>query len=186
LYAPYKDKIVNNTEMFAIILLAYAFLLNNEGWTIVGNKNLEKARHQNYNLGQMMSSYIIGSDNLVNVDAFNRDDKNLWYFKSPMIQLEKEPKLMVFTITSFSGDFTKLNRDIPVVKITTDDITLLFYQAEFNGRMQRVNVPFVKELWRSKTDFLFKPIFANPFSIEILGDWTQGIETIGIDNVEFY
>lgn len=171
--------------MFAIILLAYAFLLNNDGWTIVGNKNEEKARHQNYNLGQMMSSYILGSDNLVNVDL-NRDDKNIWYFKSPMIQLEKEPKLMVFTITSFSGDFTKLNRDMPIVKITTDDLNLLFYQAEFNGKMQRVNVPFVKELWKSKTDFTFSTVFVKPFSIEILGDWTQGIETIGIDNVEFY
>jgi hypothetical protein len=38
-----------------IILFGFAysstFLLNNEGWTIVGNKKIEEAAHMNYNWG---------------------------------------------------------------------------------------------------------------------------------------
>jgi len=90
---------------------AHTFLLNNDGWTIVGNKRIEDAKHQNYCMGHMMSNYILGTDDLVNVDRFHRDDRNLWYFRSPPITLEKNPALMVFTINSFSGDFTKLNVD---------------------------------------------------------------------------
>jgi hypothetical protein len=47
----------------------------------------------------------------------------------------------------------------------------------FNGKMTTVNVPLVH------TD---AKIFQKPFTIEILGDWTRGIETVAIDNVEFY
>ena len=52
------------------------FLLDNEGWTIAGNKRIIEAKHQSYSLGSKMSNYILGTDDLVNVDARNRDDKN--------------------------------------------------------------------------------------------------------------
>jgi len=171
-----------------IILFGFAssstFLLNNEGWTIVGNKKIEDATHMNYNWGGL-NNFIIGSDNLVNVDSNNRDDKNLWYFKSPLITLKKQPFGMTFSITSFVGDFTKLNRGFPpIVKITTNDGAILrFNKAAFGGH---INVPFVHDLWDCNRDFSFKHVFSNPFTIEILGDWTQQIETVGIDNVEFF
>jgi hypothetical protein len=136
-----------------------------------------------------MSNYILGTDDLVNVDAKNRDDKNLWYFRSPSIALMKKPFLMVFTITSFSGDFTKLNAGTPLVKMTgSDNLTIMFYGAQvFNdGKITTVNVPFIKNIWSSKHDFTFENIFQKPFVIEILGDWTRGVETVAIDNVEFY
>jgi len=44
----------------------------------------------------------------------------------------------------------------------------------------------VNELWDCNRGFSFKHVFSNPFTIEILGDWTQQIETVGIDNVEFF
>jgi hypothetical protein len=47
-------------------------------------------------------------------------------------------------------------------------------------------VPFVKEIWEYNRDFSFKHVFDKPFSIEILGDWTQRSETIGIDNIVFF
>jgi hypothetical protein len=174
-----------------IILFSVAsgstFLLYNEGWTIVGNKKIEDAIHQSYNRGSL-SNYIMGSDNLVNIDVNNRDDKNLWYFKSPPITLKTQPFLLTFSITSLSGDFTKLNRGShPVVKITTfDGIVITFHQVAFDGKTKQINVPFVKELWKSNRGFTFKHVFSNPFTIEILGDWTQRIETVAIDNVDFY
>lgn len=168
------------------------FLLDNEGWTIVGNKRTMDAKHQSFCMGPKMSNYILGTDDLVNVDFRNRDDKNLWYFRSPPITLVKRPVLMVFTITSFSGDFTKLNADVPLVKIIgADNLSvsfdkLVFNSAEviddaqthlFDGKMTTVNVPLAD---------LNAKIFLKPFTIEILGDWTRGIETVAIDNVEFY
>ena len=159
------------------------FLLDNEGWTIVGNKRIIEAKHQSYSLGPKMSHYILGTDDLVNVDARNKDDKNLWYFRSPPIKLVKRPVLMVFTITSFSGDFTKLNAGAPAVKlIGTDNLIMTFDKTIFDGTqvfVETVNVPFVGS---SK----FENIFKNSFVVEILGDWTRGIETVAIDNVEFY
>ena len=166
-----------------------SFLLDNEGWTIVGNKRTTEAKHQNYCIGPKMSNYILGTDDLVNVDFRNRDDKNLWYFRSPPITLVKRPVLMVFTITSFSGDFTKLNAGLPLVKlIGADNLTVVFDKLVFNGaqvvnthlftgKMTTVNVPLVH---------LNEKIFQKPFIVEILGDWTRGIETVAIDNVEFY
>ena len=154
------------------------FLLDNEGWTIVGNKRTMEAKHQSFCMGPKMSNYILGTDDLVNVDSKNRDDKNLWYFRSPPINLVKIPFLMVFTITSFSGDFTKLNAGAPSVKITgSDNLVFSFDKAVFDGKMTTVNVPFVHTN---------EKIFQKPFVVEILGDWTRGIETVAIDNVEFY
>jgi hypothetical protein len=172
--------------IFGLLSVKATFLLDNEGWTIVGNKHIVAAIHKPYSLGSEMSNYILGTDNLVNVDSKNKNDRNLWYFRSPKIQLIKQPAIMVFTITSFSGDFNKLNQDLPVVKIIDYEGQITsFYKAIFDGRMQKITVPFFEELW-SSNDLSFKKLFKNPFTIEILGDWTQGVETMAIDNVEFY
>ena len=179
--------------IFGLLVLSNGatFLLDNEGWTIVGNKRVEPAKHQSYSLGPKMSHYILGTDDLVNVDSKNRDDKNLWYFRSPPIHLVNRPVLMVFTITSFSGDFTKLNAGAPSVKITyAYNLIIVFYGAQvFHGAqvfMTTMNVPFVEQIWTSKDEFTFAKIFQKPFVVEILGDWTRGVETVAIDNVEFY
>jgi hypothetical protein len=161
------------------------FLLDSEGWTIVGNKQVTEAIHKPYSLGPM-SNYILGTDNLVNVDSVNKDDRNLWYFRSPPIKLTKQPAIMVFTITSFSGDFVKLNEGAPVVRIIdSEGRYAAFYKAVFDGKMHTITVPFFEELWTSN-DVLFKALFQNSFIVEILGDWTRGVETVAIDNVEFY
>ena len=171
--------------IFGLLVLSNGatFLLDNEGWTIVGNKRTMDAKHQSFCMGPKMSNYVLGTDDLVNVDSKNRDDKHLWYFRSPPINLVKRPVLMVFTITSFSGDFTKLNAGASSVKITgSDNLIVSFDKAVFDGKMTTVNVPFVEQVWSSN----FANIFQKPFVVEILGDWTRGIETVAIDNVEFY
>jgi len=94
---------------------------------------------------------------------------------------------MVFTITSFSGDFNKLNEGaLPVVRIIdSKGRVAAFYKAVFDGKMQTITVPFFEELWTSN-DVSFKTLFQNAFIVEILGDWTQGVETVAIDNIDFY
>ena len=171
--------------LFGLVTGATTFWLDSEGWTIVGNKGLsEEAKHQPYSMGPQMSNYILGTDNLVNVDSKNRDDRNLWYFRSPPITLLFKPAIMVFTITSFSGDFTKLNKGVSIVRMNNAAIS--FDKVGFNGELQTITVPFFEEMWKSDAKFSFKTLFQNPFTIEILGDWTRGVETIAIDNIEFY
>jgi hypothetical protein len=172
--------------IFGLISKAIStFLLDSEGWTIVGNKYMTAAIHKPYSLGSM-SHYILGTDNLVNVDSIRKDDRNLWYFRSPPIKLIFQPAIMVFTITSFSGDFVKLNQGAAVVKITdSKGCVASFYKAVFDGKMQTLTVPFLEELWTSN-DVSFKKLFQNSFIVEILGDWTQGVETVAIDNIDFY
>jgi hypothetical protein len=175
--------------IYIIIFLSVvkaSFMLGNEGWTIVGNKYTTEAIHKPYSLGSM-SHYILGTDNLVNVDSVNKDDRNLWYFRSPPIKLTNRPAIMVFTITSFSGDFVKLNEGAPPVVriIDSEGRYAAFYKAVFDGKMQIITVPFFEELWTSN-HVSFKALFQNAFIVEILGDWTRGVETVAIDNVEFY
>jgi hypothetical protein len=92
---------------------------------------------------------------------------------------------MVFTIMSLSGDFTKLNAGVPLVKLTDAyNLIIVFHGAQVF--LTTMNVPFVEQIWTSKDEFTFANIFQKPFVVEILGDWTRGIETVAIDNVEFY
>ena len=148
-----------------------------------------------------MSNYIQGTDDLVNVDFINRDDRNLWYFRSPLLKIPTKTVGIIFTITSFSGNFTNLNRVSSVIKVGPAS----FNQVSFDGNMQTITVPFIEApkvptvgrsasletVGRSAslgwdTPIPFKKIFQEPVVIEILGDWTRGIETVAIDNVEFY
>ena len=77
----------------AEILYQNKFLLDNENWSIIGNKNYEPAVHQSYNIDKArLSHYIMFKDNLINVDYKNKNDKTLWYFRSPYITINEELK----------------------------------------------------------------------------------------------
>jgi hypothetical protein len=54
--------------------------------------------------------------------------------------------------------------------------------------MVSFNVPLRGDLWYNDVDTKvnFDTIFDAEFEIEILGDWTQGVEVIGLDNVIIY
>jgi hypothetical protein len=144
-----------------------------------------------------MSHYIIAKDDLINVDSKNKDDKNLWYFRSPPIKLtlgkpvKKKPMLLTFTMTSFMGDFRNLNRCSALIKIIDAKSDTIFYPyvKKYDGNIESFNVPLRNDLWYNEdvnkvVDF--DTIFEGAFKIEILGDWTQGVEVIGLDNVIIY
>lgn len=182
----------------------YGFLLGTEGWTASGYGSVE---HRAFTIhshrdGPSLSHYILGKEERVNVDAQNRNDKDLWYFQSPPIVLEFQPTVLLFTMTSFSGDFQRLNRVSALVRLRFDNGVVAgfpVYQSydgqNYNGSLKTFYVQFIEELWISNSPniiydtpnsyALFKDSwYKKPFCLEILGDWTQGWETIGFDNVE--
>jgi len=171
----------------------YGFLLGTEGWSIAGYGSVEHRPWSIYSRAQSLSQFIIGKEERVNVDARNRDDKDLWYFVSPAIVLEFRPTLLMFTMMSFSGDFKRLNRVPALVRLRFHDgVVAQFpvYQS-YDGSSKTFNVPFIEELWNSYAaptidagPLLKDRLYKHPFHLEILGDWTQGWETIGLDNVE--
>ena len=200
--------LLKNRSILGNIFFENTFLLGNEGWILTGNKLDNTILHQPYSLqsslqsnknnnGNFMSHYIIAKDDLINVDSKNKDDKNLWYFKSPSIKLtlgkpgNKKPMLLTFTLTSFVGDFRNLNRCSALIKIIdAKDETIFYpYVKKYDGNMISFNVPLRNDLWYNEdvnkvVDF--DTIFEGAFKIEILGDWTQGVEVIGLDNVIIY
>jgi len=194
--------IIKNHDIFGKVFYENSFLLGSEGWIITGNKLESDALHQSYTLLQrdnncntQMSRYITGKDDLVNVDSKNKDDKNLWYFKSPPIKITLDktsgkPVLLTFTLTSFMGDFRHLNRCSALIKIkVVNGKTISYpYVANYDGKMVSFNVPLRGDLWYNdaETKVNFDTIFDAEFEIEILGDWTRGVEVIGLDNVIIY
>lgn len=184
------------------ILYENKFLFDNEKWQIIGNKIIEPAVHQSYSISQSFSHYIMFKDNLVNVDYKKPNDKSLWYFESPEIIINnfpireskkikpKYPSLLLFTMTSFVGDFTNLNENIKLVKLRHGSDCLTFDAPTYDGQIKVFNVPFINKLWKHDitnlevTDKEMKEMFIGSFTIEILGDWTRGVEVIGIDNIK--
>jgi hypothetical protein len=189
------------------ILYENKFLLNNENWMITGNKKVEPAAHQSYNINNEISHYIMFKDNLINVEHKHPDDRSLWYFESPEITINplqksgttasknfkpKYPNVMTFTMTSFVGDFSDLNEDTDMVKLRNGDRCFVFKAPIYDGKTKTFNVPFKSQLWKkdysglSVTDDEMREIFIGTFTIEILGDWTRGYEVIGLDNIIIY
>ena len=189
------------------ILYENKFLMNNEKWLITGNKIIEPAAHQSYNIEKEMSHYIMFKDTLINVDDKNPNDKSLWYFESPKIIINnvprpgtresinfnpKYPTSMSFTMTSFVGDFNELNENTKLVKLRNGLNCLTFDAPAYDGNTKIFTVPFVDNLWKHDITGLqanykeMKEIFMGPFTIEILGDWTRSVEVIGLDNIIIY
>lgn len=83
----------------------YDFMLGTDGWTAVEHGTLEHrswiiaGQRLKSDLGSpSLSHFIIGKEARVNVDARNRDDKDLWYFQSPPITLGFRPNLLSFNM----------------------------------------------------------------------------------------
>lgn len=200
--------LIKNRSILGTVFFENTFLLGTDGWILTGNKLDNTILHQPYSLqsslqqqsslqsnNNCMSHYIIAKDDLINVDSKNKDDKNLWYFRSPPIKLtlgkpvKNRPMLLTFTMTSFMGDFRHLNRCNALIKIRDANGGVIFYpyMKKYDGNMVLFNVPLRNDLWYNEdvnkvVDF--DTIFEGAFKIEILGDWTRGVEVIGLDNVQ--
>lgn len=90
------------------------FLTSGEDWTITGNKGVvETPSYERYSRGALLNYYIVGTDNVINVQTSGESDQSLWYFEAPMKYYGNYGiaygGLLEFTLGSFAGDFTKLN-----------------------------------------------------------------------------
>jgi len=139
------------------------FLLSNELWTIEGNKAASyNTTFEPYSRGSLLNRYILGTDDKINVQNSGDSDKSLWYFVAPSqflgnVGISYGGSLQ-FTLSSFSGDFSKLN-DLqskvvllecasctgPVGKGITLGFTLaslaLSPNGQFTGKPLQVTIP---------------------------------------------
>jgi hypothetical protein len=191
-------KATNNT------VLKDMFYLNNDNWNIIGNKNITCAFFIPFSLDGIMSNYIIGNDKVINVDYKNKDDANLWYFSKnfPTNYSLSNTSIFSFTMTSFVGDFTKLNYNnslssalIKIINNVTNELIIFPVNhliEKYNGSLHTFVIPMVYNVWLNGYNYsqidrkYFLRVLLNVTRIDILGDWTQGNETIGLDNVMIY
>mmetsp|Transcript_23772 Transcript_23772/g.34033 ORF Transcript_23772/g.34033 Transcript_23772/m.34033 type:complete len:387 (+) Transcript_23772:25-1185(+) len=94
-------------------IVGSSFFLSSEGWSISGNKVASPASYEAFSRGALLSRYIVGGDDLVDVPGAGGSDLSLWYFEAP-------PKYfgnfgiayggqLSFSMGAFSGDFKALN-----------------------------------------------------------------------------
>ncbi len=150
--------------IFWIALFSIFTVVATDGWSVSGYK---PAYTKSWN-------QIIAHDTLIDIlSRSNKSDKNRWYFVSPPMKM---PAIMTFTLTAYVGKFNKLNDSIKPVKIGHHH----FPHLRFNGSTSHYVVQFIPHLW-------IPPLIKyETVQIEILGDWTQGNETVGLSNVKIY
>lgn len=95
-------------------LVGSDFLLDNQGWTVTGNKAVSApATFESYSRGAKLNHYVYGTDNKVNVNSAGSDDASKWYFEAPSAYLGNHGIAyggsLKFTLGAFSGDFSKQN-----------------------------------------------------------------------------
>ena len=177
------------------------FYFNNEDWNITGYRNVS-ATFMPYSIDGLMSNYIIGKDDVIDVDYKHKDDRSVWFFSKnlPDNFSLTNASAISFTMTSFVGDFTNLNNpnssSYAFVKlfnnITKEHIVYPVSNLieQYDGKIKEFYIPMVQQAWvdginkMPKTHNEFKDFLKNISLIKILGDWTRGNETIGLDNVK--
>lgn len=166
----------------------YTFLFDNEGWTIDGNQQNVDAIHIPHSLNKEMSRFIIGNDSILHVEPKNKNDKSLWYFRSPFLQNIdlSNYKYIKFSLSCFAGITTFLNSVDHYIRICSNRLKqcskyMIMDKFNFTEKSTTFQVHLKKELWTNKYTHIIKFVDY----IYILGDWTQWYETIGLDNVLF-
>lgn len=187
------------------------FLLNDDGWTIINNHPIhtpiQEPNYCDWSSNQI-SLFITGTDNYINYDTKTHKDSSLWYFKAPSkyhIDLSLAYSGWIEYMQVFlNGDFYKLNdlNLFPIVRIECQDLK---YAIEYYSNLQftssnsnHFTIQLNENQWikainkynnihqQSISKHDFTNCLANVSSFEILGDWTTGIETVGLDSVSIY
>lgn len=183
------------------------FLLSDDGWKIMYNHPIrtpvQDPTYCNWNHNDI-SMFITGTDNYVNLDKSHTHDNSLWYFRSPSkynIDLSLAYLGWIdFSQVVLSGDFSKRNNLnlFPIIKIACNNLfdSIGYYSTMiFNNNTNNIHfhikldenlwtTPYKNERKISKQNFI--RCLSDVNSFEILGDWTSGIETVGLDSVRIY
>lgn len=195
------------------------FLLSNEGWTIVGNKALSSAAtFEPYSRGKI-NHYVIGSDDKINVNSKGSQDSSLWYFNAPATFLGNKGVSyggkLSFSLAAFSGDFSSLNDDAPLIQLDCADcigpvgkgITLVYPLAKAikesgtSFKDGATEMMFSLELlessgwlkdsqntlvkWAPPSQCDMIQVLSRLSSVRILGDFSQWYESVALDDVMF-
>lgn len=201
-------------------LVGSDFLLSTEEWVIEGNKeNRATPSYEPYSRGALLNRYVLGVEDKVNVPRTGASDQSLWYFVAPSKFYGNYGisygGTLQFTLSSFSGDFTKLN-DIStsVVELECAEcegpvgkgITLFYSMAElakspnglFKGGSLKISISLKEGVgWiKDPQNTLLSGITASKCDviqvlsrlshIKILGDWTTWYESIALDDVRIF
>jgi len=189
------------------------FLLNNNGWRVVGNKVVSSALYEPYSRGPLLNRYIYGTDDKINsIKAGSTSpDQSLWYFSAPSQLLGNTGAsyggVMSFTLAGFSGDFSKTNgQQTPVVELECAScqgpvgkgILLIMPMnsvAKFDGSPTVFKVSLFESAgwlkdpqntlksWTAASKCDMIQTLSRLSAIRILGDWTSWYETVALDNV---
>lgn len=187
------------------------FLLNDDGWTIINNHPIhtpiQEPNYCDWSSNQI-SLFITGTDNYINYDTKTRKDSSLWYFKAPSkyhIDLSLAYSGWIeYTQVFLTGDFYKLN-DLNLFPTVRIECQHMEYAIEHYSRLHnnssnsnQFRIQLNENQWIKATNKYkninqqsiskheFTNCLANISSFEILGDWTTGVETVGLDSVSIY
>ena len=179
------------------------FLLGDDGWSIISNHPIHTPRQKPTYCG-WNTHFIAGTDNYVHYNTKYHYDNSLWYFQAPM-KYNTDLSLAYLGWIDFhqfflSGDYSRLNPTdlFPIVRIRCDNpsdaIAIEYYSTVIPAAANHLfHIKLDENLWRisSKDDRkmskrAFVDCLANVDSLEILGDWTVGLETVGLDSVRIY
>ncbi len=96
-------------------LVGSDFLMGASDWLIFGNKVVTVASYEPYTRGPLLNHYVVGSDDLINIEYSGATDRSLWYFEAPSKFSGNQGIAyggdLQFTLGALSGDFSQLNDD---------------------------------------------------------------------------
>lgn len=203
------------------------FLLGNEDWVIVGNKAQPSAKavFEPYSRGPMLNRYIMGTDDKIHASAStmhgissgaspsSKDvDTALWYFSAPNKFLGNKGISyggeLKFTLSAFSGDFSKTNGDVHLVELECAScigpvgkgillaLPISGADVKFDGKTAQITIQLLENKgwlkdtqnvllrdWSAPSQCDMIQVLSRLSAIRILGDHSNWYETVAIDDV---
>lgn len=166
-----------------------------------------------YRLGPLHQYYIVGTEDSIDIPSAEGFDKQLWYFQAPSKFLGNlgiaYRGYISFSLTAISGDFSRMNdlNNLNLIELECSEcdgpirkgIKLVYRLSQwphpFIGIAQHFRIHLYENAgWLKDSQNIlipFKPpskcdmlmVLGRLSSIRILGDFTQGFETIALDDV---
>jgi len=168
-------------------IISSNFLFGDESWTITDSNPLKPVpiKHWVHNGG-----FITGTENYINVQSAIGPDKSLWYFKAP-IRYYRDLSIgyagtLEFELIWFAGDLASLHKgQVPLVKLSCPGLTINHYSSHKWTQSDKIKSTWTIQLVPEEfspqvTKKEFARLLEQINSIEILGDWTSGYETMGL------
>lgn len=168
---------------------------------------------ERYRLGALHNHYIVGIEDAIDIATAGGSDRQLWYFQAPSKFLGNYGVAyggyLSFSLTAISGDFSRMNdlSRLNLVELECAEcdgvhrkgIKLVYrvsqWSHSFLGPAQNIrihlfeNAGWLKDSqdslipWRKPSKCEMLMVLGRLSSVRILGDFTQGFETIALDDV---